>query len=71
MQERELEEKIYFCIDTSFFLYSYTSWKVVVTHERSHLFTWVFVEQISVLITLLVTLTNVQLCIVLILLKPS
>jgi len=27
MQERELGEKIYFCIDTSFFLYSYTTLK--------------------------------------------
>jgi hypothetical protein len=39
MQERELGEKIYFCIDASFFLYSYTtlkdchdSWKVTSIH---------------------------------------
>jgi hypothetical protein len=52
MQERELGEKVYFCIDTSFFLYSYTTWKVVMTHERYHLFTWVSVEQTSVVINL-------------------
>jgi hypothetical protein len=50
MQERDLGEKVYFCIDTSFFLYSYTTWKVAMTHERSHLFTWVSVEQTSVVI---------------------
>jgi hypothetical protein len=33
MQERELGEKIYFCIDTCFFLYSYTTWEVVLTHD--------------------------------------
>jgi hypothetical protein len=35
----------------------YTTWRIIMTHERSSLFAWVSVEQTSVLTILLVTLT--------------